>query len=213
MLLQSALLCLAMNVYYEARGEPVQGQMAVAYVTLNRSESSGRSVCREVVRASQFSWTKSMTVRKTAYGEYLLQPRDRPTFEIRESRSWMRALYVAAIASGTPRSQRPGWTNFHAKSVSPKWAPALGVPTKIGNHLFYTESKHVRGERYAMAMERVQLALHIQAGDILGRDAGGAGSLVERDRYAYQRDPGVWLADRRRRGYPRGAVEPGSAWA
>ena len=39
MLLQSALICLAMNIYHEARSEPIAGRVAVAEVTLNRVES------------------------------------------------------------------------------------------------------------------------------------------------------------------------------
>ena len=53
----SALLCLTMNVYHESRGEPESGQMAVAYVTLNRAVSQNRDVCSVVYEKSQFSWT------------------------------------------------------------------------------------------------------------------------------------------------------------
>jgi len=52
------LLCLAMNVYFEARGEPDSGQQAVAHVTLNRARENADSVCSEVYKRNQFSWTR-----------------------------------------------------------------------------------------------------------------------------------------------------------
>jgi spore germination cell wall hydrolase CwlJ-like protein len=57
MLIKSALLCLALNVYFEARGEPIQGQYAVAHVTLNRVKENKSDICSEVFKKNQFSWT------------------------------------------------------------------------------------------------------------------------------------------------------------
>jgi N-acetylmuramoyl-L-alanine amidase len=57
MSIENALLCLALNVYHEARGETVEGQVAVAMVTMNRAGWDTRNVCPTVYKPRQFSWT------------------------------------------------------------------------------------------------------------------------------------------------------------
>src|SRR5215216_67634 len=54
-----SLECLARNVYYEARGESLAGQYAVAEVTMNRQASFGypKTVCEVVYQKDAFSWT------------------------------------------------------------------------------------------------------------------------------------------------------------
>ncbi len=58
MLIKSAILCLALNVYFESRGEHIQGQHAVAHVTLNRVKQNKSDICTEVFKKGQFSWTR-----------------------------------------------------------------------------------------------------------------------------------------------------------
>jgi len=58
MILHAALLCLALNVHFEARGEPVEGQLAVAHVTINRAKENRTDICHEVFKKGQFSWTR-----------------------------------------------------------------------------------------------------------------------------------------------------------
>ena len=57
MMIQNALMCLALNVYHEARGEPLDGQIAIAMVTMNRASWDAASVCDVVYERKQFSWT------------------------------------------------------------------------------------------------------------------------------------------------------------
>ena len=60
MLLQSALICLAMNIYHEARSEPIAGRVAVAEVTLNRVESKyyPNDICGVVYQKGKKSCTR-----------------------------------------------------------------------------------------------------------------------------------------------------------
>lgn len=53
------VLCLALNMYHEARGSTIQDQQGVGYVTINRSKDEDQkgAVCDVVWRQSQFSWT------------------------------------------------------------------------------------------------------------------------------------------------------------
>lgn len=114
------LMCLALNVYFEARSEPAEGQIAVAEVTLRRAASSGKSVCNEVFTDSQFSWTAKAD-----------------ELQVRNARAWKSAEWAVKVAyfKGTDYSQ--GATHFHADYVKPKWARNMCVTTKIGRHIFY----------------------------------------------------------------------------
>lgn len=121
--------CLAQAVYFEARGEPFKGQIAVAQVVRNRVISSRHqtSICQIVFAGSnrrnacQFSFAcdgKS----------------DRPKDKI----SWYRAVRVAAlVASGNLRDLSGNATHYHATYVNPAWAKSLTVTKNIGDHIFY----------------------------------------------------------------------------
>ncbi len=111
--------CLARAVYFEARGEPLEGQLAVAQVILNRV-ASGRfaaTVCGVVNQHGQFSFDRSRT----------------PT----DGRDWRTAKAIAAIAATAAwDAMAPRATAFHATRVSVDWASMHKVGT-IGNHVFY----------------------------------------------------------------------------
>ena len=120
--LAAELDCLAKNVYYESRGEPMVGQYAVAEVTMNRVASSDfpDSVCDVVYARGAFSWTASDSL-KEPYG-----------FE------WWRAQTVARSVHGNHASPYVGDALFyHATYVSPRWAQTRPQIALIGGHLFY----------------------------------------------------------------------------
>lgn len=115
------LKCLAVGVYYESKSEPLAGQLAVAEVILNRS-NSGRfpgSVCSVIKQPGQFSFVRR--------GKIPTPP---------ANALWRKALAVAQVA------QKELWDSpvdealfFHANYVRPGWKrPVAG---KIGNHIFY----------------------------------------------------------------------------
>jgi len=113
------LNCIAQNVYYEARGEPIEGQLAVAKVTLNRTEDSRwpSSVCGVVYQPYQFSWVKNK--------------RHRPKGD-----AWEVAQLIAITAYILP-DPTDGATHFHANHIQPAWARKKKVLVKIGDHIFY----------------------------------------------------------------------------
>lgn len=116
------LNCLAVGVYYEAKGEPLEGQLAVAEVILNRAKS-GRfpaSVCGVLTQRGQFSFVR---------GGRLPQPAAR-------SAAWKTALAVAQVARDEAWDSRvSNALYFHARYVSPGWRKArVG---SVGNHVFY----------------------------------------------------------------------------
>lgn len=115
-------VCLAKNVYYEAKGESLQGQMAVAQVTLNRLRSKkwGKTICQVVYAKNQFSWTSSKKA-KTPKGE-----------------AWLEALRTAEKARrGFKMKGMQNVLYFHAKGSKPRWAHKRKVALRMGNHVFY----------------------------------------------------------------------------
>ena len=113
--------CLAHAVYFEAKSEPLNGQLAVAQVIINRAKS-GRfapTVCGVVKQPSQFSF-----VRNGAF----------PT--VANAAMWRKAVAIAHIAvEGLWSSPAERAMYFHATRVAPNWGKQR-VAT-IGNHIFY----------------------------------------------------------------------------
>lgn len=114
--------CLAASVYFESKSEPLEGQLAVAEVVLNRA-SSGRfpsSICGVVFQPSQFSFVRG---------------RSFPPIN-KSSLHWKRAVAIAQIAmEDSWDSTASNALYFHARRVSPNWRKTR-VAT-LGNHVFY----------------------------------------------------------------------------
>lgn len=115
------LRCLAAGVFFESKGEPLAGQLAVAQTIINRSKS-GRfapSICSVLTQRGQFSFVRGGTV---------------PSAEGRTG--WTTAVAVAKVA------MRDLWDGaadealyFHARGRTPGWR-AQKIAS-IGNHVFY----------------------------------------------------------------------------
>lgn len=116
--------CLATAVYFEARGEPLQGQLAVADVVINRA-NSGRyptSLCAVVKQKAQFSFVRA--------GRF-------PWIDL-NCDAWAKAQAIARIALDKKASAVPTdvlW--YHADYVAPSWGRRLNKVDKIGAHIFY----------------------------------------------------------------------------
>lgn len=126
------LTCLAFNVYFEARGEPMVGQYAVAEVTMNRV-ASGRypdTICGVV---HQKNWD---TLRKryvSAFSWNELDERPSP-----EDETFRRAWEVAeTVYHGRHVPTLGGALHYHATHIKPSWARGNKPVARIGNHIFY----------------------------------------------------------------------------
>jgi len=114
--------CLAGAIYFESKGEPLDGQLAVAKVILNRA-GSGRfasSVCGVVMQRGQFSFVRGGAIPSVP----------------RASAHWKTAVAIARVAIDglwTPLAANALY--FHAKRVSPSWR--MTRVASIGNHVFY----------------------------------------------------------------------------
>ena len=125
----AAWSCLTEALYFEARGEDIEGQFAVAEVILNRVDD-GRypdTVCAVVNQgtgrrfACQFTYTCD----------------GRPE-AVDDAQSWHRMGQIAhMMLDGFPRELTGGATHYHANWVSPRWARSFPQTAEIGVHLFY----------------------------------------------------------------------------
>jgi spore germination cell wall hydrolase CwlJ-like protein len=117
--------CLASAVYFEARSETLEGQLAVAQVVLNRA-ASGRfppDVCDVVTQKAQFSFVHGGRIPSAN----------------RHCEAWQRALAIAQIARERRATTIPAdvlW--YHASYVSPGWGQRLTKIAQIGLHIFYS---------------------------------------------------------------------------
>ena len=122
------LACLALNIYHEARGEPMSGQAAVAHVTLNRSRDARypQGLCEVVAqrnaRACQFTWVCEAA-----------------DYTPREADAFRRSLRVALeVITGRRRDPTGGATHFITTSMRmPGWARRLRHTATIGGHRFF----------------------------------------------------------------------------
>lgn len=131
------LRCLALNIYFEARGEPESGKFAVGHVVMNRVSSSRfpETVCNVVRQGMankrykcQFSW-------------WCDGASDRP----RDTAEWRRSLQLAyLIYVGRSKDPTGGALWYHADYVKPQWRKELKAKAKIGQHIFYVQNASAR---------------------------------------------------------------------
>lgn len=123
------VLCLARNIYFESRGQPLAGQVGVAKVTLNRLDQGyARTVCgvvnqKLVADICQFSWVCDGSASRRPAGY-----------------DWRLAIGIAmaAIEDGEHiQDPTDGATHFHATYVRPNWSRVYVQSQKIGDHIFY----------------------------------------------------------------------------
>jgi N-acetylmuramoyl-L-alanine amidase len=117
--------CIAVAVYHEARGESLEGQLAVARVIMNRA-ASGRypsTWCGVVKQPWQFSF-----VRRDGNFPYVDYASD----------SWRKALGVTRLAiNNAVPSVDTDVLWYHATYVAPSWGRRLSRARQIGTHVFY----------------------------------------------------------------------------
>ncbi len=110
--------CLATAVWFESRGEGLEGQLAVAQAVVNRARSGrwGAGVCGVIRAPRQFNFSSARVQRDTA--------------------SFATAMAVARVAlSGLWHDIAQGAHSFHAARLNPRWR--LTRVARIGNHVFY----------------------------------------------------------------------------
>jgi len=127
--------CLAEALYFEARGETIKGQFAVAEVIKNRvrSDRFPSSFCAVINQGTGKKYQCQFTYTCDGHAEV-----------IRDQKSFVR---VGKIARATLTADVPELTDgamfYHTTAVKPRWASVFTRTTKIGVHLFYRKGKRV----------------------------------------------------------------------
>ena len=129
-----ALLCMTLNIYFEARSEPIQGQIAVAEVTLNRVKSPDYpdDICGVVLQENndgcQFSWWCDGKSDK---------PKEYNSFQTAKSVAELMIKdgeHISVIGKEA--------THYHTEDIKPYWASEYYHIGQVGKHIFYSEKRN-----------------------------------------------------------------------
>lgn len=147
-MVETALLCLALNVYFESKSEPIQGQRAVAQVTMNRADNDKNKVCSVVTQPGQFSWLKQF--KGPAKERMVKMERFHKTLvtkgTVAQRKLWYGALEVAREAlSGEMENIVSNAEYFYNPRIATlnnyRWIKAKIVVARIGNHVFLRDNE------------------------------------------------------------------------
>lgn len=122
------MICLARAVYFEARGEPIEGQIAVAQVVMNRVRSSGDGICAVVYKGQERAEKCQFSFACHAHR----QPSETVP-------AWTQAQWIAEdVATGRAfLRELDRAEHFHTIHVKPVWRHGLKIVRRIGLHVFY----------------------------------------------------------------------------
>lgn len=126
-LVMNNLICMALAIYMEARGEGWIGQVSVAKVVQNRMQQEQATACQVISRPGQFTWYDKV---KGGKHKAVLRKKD-----------FLDALTVAqhVMTNREVKDPTKGAMYFHAKTEKPYWTKKLQLTAVIGNHKFYRE--------------------------------------------------------------------------
>jgi spore germination cell wall hydrolase CwlJ-like protein len=129
--MMTAAMCLALNMFFEARNEDNFGMYAVGVVTMNRvlSDKYPDNVCDVVWQRKQFSWTHDgKSDKPEKYNTHF------------DKEAWKRAQILATIVLADEQYEPlSGVTMYHADYVQPYWTSSYQEVATIGSHIFYKE--------------------------------------------------------------------------
>ncbi|WP_246162299.1 cell wall hydrolase [Roseovarius faecimaris] len=127
--------CLAEALYFEARGESVKGQFAVAEVILNRVDNPRYpdTVCGVIHQGTGRKYQCQFTYTCDGHKEVIAEPK-----------AFKQVGRVAHLMlNGAERSLTKGATHYHTRAVRPKWSKTYPRTATIGVHHFYRQTTRV----------------------------------------------------------------------
>ena len=121
--------CLSEALYFEARGETLEGQAAVAEVIMNRKASSRYpdSICGVINQGTGRKYACQFTYTCDGKPEHINEPGAYRTV----------GKIARAVMDGAPRLLPTDVTHYHTTAVNPSWASQYERTTQIGVHVFY----------------------------------------------------------------------------
>lgn len=166
---ESELMCLALNDYFEARGESFGGRMAVAQVVLNRAMDNRfpSKIC-DVIKQN-----KTRSKHRCQFSWYCDGRSDVPY----NSLAWRWSLKIAvAVLQKDSNFVDPteGALWYHAAFVNPDWAQRLAISTIVGEHIFYKDPPDNYRFKSKKWHDPLIPTLHVFSDYILSQDRGSA---------------------------------------
>ena len=138
-----SLMCLALNVYHEAKNQSFIGQVAVAQVVMNRVEDKRypNNVCDVVKQGLTYKWNTSIPIKnKCQFSWYCDGKSDVP----KDKKTYNRLLEIAKslVYDKLPFIDiTDGALFYHADYVNPDWAKTKTKTVEIQDHIFYKWDK------------------------------------------------------------------------
>ena len=141
MILETALMCMATNIYHEAKNQPMAGQIAVAQVVMNRVKDNRYpdNVC-DVVKQGLTYKNGKVVIGKCQFSWYCDGKKDDVD---KKSEKWRNSLRYASmvITNRITLDVTEGATHYHATYVRPAWARTKTKTVRINRHIFYRWEK------------------------------------------------------------------------
>ena len=131
--------CLASNIYWEARNQPLLGRLAVAQVTQNRVDNSRYpdTIC-SVVKQTKFYPSGNIDLHSCQFSWYCDGVSDIPLEH--ELDVYEEAFYMAVdFLENRPIDVTEGSTHYHNTKVNPSWSKSLDKIVQIEEHIFYRQ--------------------------------------------------------------------------
>ena len=137
--MMSAIACLATAIYFEARGEPMVGQVAVAQVIVNRvyDERFPDTVCDVVKQGEYYTWNKSIPIKHRCQFSFWCDGKPE-VMRDETAKQWAYNVAESALA-GFFYDTTSGATHYHADYVVPSWSTnsMFTKTVQINAHIFY----------------------------------------------------------------------------
>ena len=135
----TAAVCLATAIYFEARGEPTLGQIAVGQVIMSRvaDQRYPDNVCDVVKEGYYYSWNAEIPIPDMCQFSFWC---DGKSEEIEDAEAYEWAEEIAwALIQGPLNiiDLTDGSTHYHAYWVKPSWSERFTQTVRINDHIFY----------------------------------------------------------------------------
>ena len=139
-MIAEALMCMALNMYHEAKNQSMLGQVAVGQVVMNRVKDDRfpNTVCEVVKQAITYKGTNKPVIHKCQFSWYC----DGKSDKIRQPKTYQKIFELSLILMNQDMIDiTSGATHYHAYYVQPSWARTKTRTTKIEDHIFYKWEK------------------------------------------------------------------------
>lgn len=135
-MISAALICLGLNIYFEARSQSYIEQVAVAQVVLNRVKDKRYpdTVCEVIYQGKHYTWGNKAPIKhQCGFSWYCNGRSDKPT----DTKAWEKSIAVADFVMNGLPDLTEGATHYHATYVTPSWASSKTRIAQIGDSIFY----------------------------------------------------------------------------